>query len=106
MCLNFGVNIPCALLDMLNQYKSLLHAGPRKSPAELLFKFEPRCKLDFTRPFVKWSKSFSVGKKVRCRDYIGSHKWCFGIVVKHDGKLHNLIELENGKVWIRHESSR
>lgn len=37
-----------------------------------------------------------------CRNYRPGDKWSFGRIKKRIGKLHYLIQLDNGQIWKRH----
>ena len=88
------------------------HSGTKKSPAELIFKFKPRCRLDLIMPTALIKKDivnlkepstfFCAGESVKCRNYIGKDKWCFGNIKNREGKLHYIIEMDDGKLWRRH----
>ena len=111
MCCNKYVELEVALFDLLTQYRCMPHAFTHKAPSEILFKCKPRCKLDLLKlsELIKSekvnnrevTKSFCVGEKVICRNYTGKDKWYYGTVIKKDGALYYLIELDDKKVWKR-----
>lgn len=85
-----------------------------KSPAELLFRRNLRTKLDLIRPqtyYLKnkteqpnFNKHFNMGDRVQSRNYSGSMIWKYGTVVKCLGRLHYLIELDDGYIIKRHSN--
>ena len=48
------------------------------------------------------STFFCAEESVKCRNYIGKDKWRFGKIKNREGKLHYIIEMDDGKVWRRY----
>ncbi|XP_054279059.1 uncharacterized protein K02A2.6-like [Macrosteles quadrilineatus] len=81
------------------------------SPAQLMFGRNLRTKLDLLRPSEDdkneaqqpiFNKHFNIGERVQSRNYAGSILWKFGTVVERLGRLHYLVELDDGYVIKRH----
>ena len=48
------------------------------------------------------NKHFKLNSEVIVRNYSGKTKWLFGTVGKICGKLHYIIQLEDGRLWKCH----
>ncbi|XP_031332533.1 uncharacterized protein K02A2.6-like [Photinus pyralis] len=99
------------LLKFLLHYRKTEHSVTKVSPSYLMFGREIRSRLDFLKPDLEVNtkpsynirvREISVGKRVAVRDYNHSNKWEFGRIQKRLGKLHYLIQLDNGKFYKRH----
>ena len=47
-------------------------------------------------------REFKIGERVKAREYLKHDKWRFGTVLERIGRLHYVIELDDGKIWRRH----
>lgn len=76
----------------------------------LVFGRQIRSRLDLMIPSKDPNRSevqskvreLQVGSKVAVREYVHENKWEFGIVKERLGKLHYLVQLNDGRVWKRH----
>ncbi|XP_054281002.1 uncharacterized protein K02A2.6-like [Macrosteles quadrilineatus] len=75
------------------------------SPAQLMFGRNLRTKLDLLRPGEDdkneaqqpiFNKHYNIWERVQSRNYAGSILWKFGTVVERLGRLHYLIEIDDG----------
>ncbi len=82
-----------------------------KTPSELLFGRNLRSELDLIKPTSRsknnavqpdFNKGYKLGERVQSRNYTSSNKWKYGTVVEKLGRLHYLIELDDGYVIKRH----
>lgn len=82
-----------------------------KTPAENLLGRRLRCPLDCLQPSPsdknknpqpQGCRSFLLGQRVKSRNYSSSHLYRYGTVVEKLGKLHYLIELDDGYIIKRH----
>ena len=82
-----------------------------KTPAELMLGWKPRTKLDLLRPRNKATytpdndvimRQYKEGQRVQSRNYTGNMLWKYGTIKKCLGKLHYVIELDNGYTIKRH----
>lgn len=99
------------LSKFLLHYRKTPHATTGVSPAYLMFNRElrtrlgllakPRNTLEDKSDFHP-KRKFQVGERVECRDYIHGEKWEFGKIIKCLGKLHYLVNMDNGLEWRRH----
>jgi len=105
-------NVHEKLCKMLLYYRIAPHAVTKKSPAELFLERKLRTRLDLLFPLQEKDealvsyhcdiRSFKVGERVSCRNYIGKNKWEFGRIRNRCGKLHYLVTLDDGRTWRRH----
>lgn len=82
-----------------------------KTPAEILYGYNLRTTLDLIRPKERvtntakqpvFSKGYNMGDRVQSRNYVGYSLWKYGTVVKRLGRLHYLVELDEGYTLKRH----
>ena len=82
-----------------------------KSPSEIMFGYNIRTKLDLIRPqtrcknnaaIPKCKKTYKVGSRVQSRNYFGTLMWKYGTITKQLGKLHFLVQLDDGRIIKRH----
>lgn len=107
-----AANVYEKLCKMLLQYRIAPHATTNRSPAELFLGRKLRTRLDLLlpsheedgayMPYQNDSKSFKIGERVSCRNFVGRDKWRFGRIKDRCGKLHYLISLDDGRTWRRH----
>ena len=100
------------LHELLFRYRATpLSCG--KTPAELLYGQNLRTKLDLIKPISPdyfknkaeqpdFQKRFRVGDRVQSRNYANSTLWKFGTIVEQLGRVHYLVELDDGYVIKRH----
>ncbi|VEN36375.1 unnamed protein product, partial [Callosobruchus maculatus] len=108
-CDNYNKNLE--LCKFLLQYRRAPHINTGKSPSELMFGRQIRSRLDCMKPEIngnrvtyntdKHIRELQLGTRVAVRDYL-HEKWKFGFVNKRIGKLHYIIELDDGRKWKRH----
>ncbi|KMQ86353.1 hypothetical protein RF55_14672 [Lasius niger] len=107
-----AANVYEKLCKMLLQYRIAPHATTNRSPAELFLGRKLRTRLDLLlpsheedgayMPYQNDSRSFKIGERVSCRNFVGRDKWRFGRIKDRCGKLHYLISLDDGRTWRRH----
>nr|XP_029719798.1 uncharacterized protein K02A2.6-like [Aedes albopictus] len=100
------------LYKILMAYRRTVHPATDKSPSMLVFGRQMKSRLDFLVPSSAPENSscgeeervrgFKVNERVSARDFLGSSKWQFGTVKERLGKLHYMIELDDGRIWKRH----
>lgn len=101
------------LQKILMAYRRTVHPSTGKSPSMLVFGRQIKSRIDLMIPKVdsqnscrgeeKTVRSFTVHDRVAARDFLSSsEKWRFGVVAKKIGKLHYMIELDDGRMWKRH----
>jgi hypothetical protein len=103
-------NLHEKLCSLLFRYRTTpLNSG--LSPAQLMFGRNLRTKLDLLRPCESdkneaqqpmFHKYYRIGERVQSRNYTRSTLWKFGTVVERLGRLHYLVELDDGYVIKRH----
>nr|CAH7743181.1 unnamed protein product [Callosobruchus chinensis] len=105
---NYNKNLE--LCKFLLQYRRTPHIVTKKSPSELMFGRQIRSRLDCLRPEsddndiyngYKKIRELEQGTRVAVRDYL-YEKWKFGMINKRIGKLHYIVELDDGRKWKRH----
>lgn len=99
---------------ILFQYRIMPHAETQSSPSQMLFGKQIRSRLDLLLPTNNDNRTqttindnknviqFNIGTRVECRNYVDSVKWLFGTIKKQIGKLHYLIQLDDGLECRRH----
>lgn len=98
------------LCNILFSYRKMIHPSTGYSPSMLVFGRQIRSRLDLMVPSAdpKGSevqskvRELKVGSKVAAREYVHENKWEFGNVKERLGKLHYLVQLNDGRVWKRH----
>lgn len=100
------------LYKILMAYRRTVHPVTGKSPSMLVFGRQIKSRLDLIVPKNDEEKiergeeadvrCFAVNDRVAARDFLGSSKWKFGVVTERLGKLHYMIELDDGRIWKRH----
>ncbi|XP_062557343.1 uncharacterized protein K02A2.6-like [Armigeres subalbatus] len=100
------------LHKVLMAYRRTVHPATGKSPSMLVYGRQMRSRLDLLVPASVSDDStcrgeenvrcFQVNERVAARDFLGSSKWQFGTVNERMGKLHYMIELDDGRIWKRH----
>lgn len=111
--MNDEKNVHSDVNRILAQYRSMPHRTTGKSPAELFLGRKMRCKLDLLKPSEKVmdkvsvnkhlkAKLFNLNQRVIARNYSGKQKWVLGKICKIKGKLHYEIQLDDGRLWMRH----
>ncbi|XP_058456730.1 uncharacterized protein K02A2.6-like [Malaya genurostris] len=102
------------LQQMLMAYRRTPHPATGKSPSLIVFGRQIKSRIDlmipseqtlsnFSREGDKPVRSFSVNDRIAARDYTSlSEKWRFGVVVEKVGKLHYMVQLDDGRMWKRH----
>lgn len=82
-----ATNVHEKLCKMLLHYRIASHATTKKSSAELFFGRKLRTRLDLLFPLqekdedlvsYQCDRSFKIGERVSCRNYVGKVKWKFG----------------------------
>ena len=115
-----GTNVSCAVSDFLRTYRNVPHTSTNRTPAEIIFRREPRTHLSMVVPSMterlkedlepqdgfKPPRSFSEGDTVWVRDHrpTSSHKWIQGMVLSKVGALSYVVDLEGHqrKVHVDH----
>ncbi|XP_058839331.1 uncharacterized protein K02A2.6-like [Topomyia yanbarensis] len=105
-------DIQFELYKILLAYRRAVHPATGKSPSILVFGRQIKSRLDLIVPKNGEDKvereeqgdvrCFAVNDRVAARDFLSSSKWKFGIVTERLGKLHYMIELDDGRIWKRH----
>nr|XP_029717922.1 uncharacterized protein K02A2.6-like [Aedes albopictus] len=100
------------LYKILMAYRRTVHPVTGKSPSMLVYGRQMKSRLDLLVPVADLKVSsrgeeepvrcFTVNERVAARDFLGASKWQFGTVTERLGKLHYLIELDDGRIWKRH----
>ena len=104
------LEIPGVLSNILMSYRKMIHPSTEFSPSMLVFGRQIRSRIDLMIPSTSTTskevtlkiKEFQNGQRVAAREYIKDNKWEFGKVKERLGKLHYLIELDDGRTWKRH----
>lgn len=105
--------IQAELQNILMAYRRTVHPSTGRSPSMLVFGRQIRSRIDLMVPRKREDsasrgeeidvRSFEVNDRVAARDFLSaSEKWRFGLVVERIGKLHYLVELDDGRLWKRH----
>lgn len=100
------------LYKILMAYRRTIHPATGQSPSMLVFGRQMKSRLDLLVPATlpeassrgeeDSSRMFAVNDRVAARDFLGSSKWKFGTVAERLGKLHYMVELDDGRIWKRH----
>ncbi|XP_055615014.1 uncharacterized protein K02A2.6-like [Toxorhynchites rutilus septentrionalis] len=100
------------LYKILMAYRRTVHPTTGKSPSMLVFGRQMKSRLDLLVPVSAQENSireegesvrrFAINERIAARDFLGSSKWQFGTVTERLGKLHYMIELDDGRIWKRH----
>lgn len=100
------------LYKILMAYRRTVHPATGQSPSMLVFGRQMKSRLDLLVPACVPEESFrggeesvrrfAINERVAVRDFLGSSKWKFGAVTERLGKLHYMIELDDGRIWKRH----
>ncbi|XP_062550294.1 uncharacterized protein K02A2.6-like [Armigeres subalbatus] len=101
------------LQKILMAYRRTVHPATGQSPSMLVFGRQIKSRVDLMIPNVcnrnysrgedTMVRSFSVNERVAARDFLSNaEKWKFGVVAARIGKLHYMIELDDGRMWKRH----
>ncbi|RVE41173.1 hypothetical protein evm_014177 [Chilo suppressalis] len=99
--------------EILFQYRITPHSTTGKSPAEMIFTYQPTSRFSLCCPSksivlpqtelkVVNERNLLPGTRVVARNYIGEGKWKLGTIEKVLGTSNYLIKLDNGNVWRRH----
>jgi hypothetical protein len=108
---NNNNNLEIKLQNILLNYRQTPHATTKKSPCDLMLGRKMRSRLDLLKPKKDSNKynetitvrKLNVGQRVVCREYVSNKtKWMFGKVKECLGKLHYIIQLDDGRCWKRH----
>jgi len=113
-------SVETKLARYLMQYRITPHTTTGFSPAELLMKRRPRCRLDLVRPNLmthvrdkqleqKQShdkraklRTFQVGDNVFAKNFARGPVWLPGKIAAKNGPLSYTIELQDSRTWKRH----
>ncbi|XP_055585220.1 uncharacterized protein K02A2.6-like [Uranotaenia lowii] len=100
------------LYKILMAYRRTVHPTTGKSPSMLVYGRQMKSRLDLLIPTSfpenpsrgeeESVRRFSINERVAARDFLGSSKWQFGTVTERMGKLHYMVELDDGRIWKRH----
>ncbi|XP_055589292.1 uncharacterized protein K02A2.6-like [Uranotaenia lowii] len=98
------------LYNILLSYRKMIHPTTGHSPAQMVFGRQLRSRLDLMIPSDDPKDSvvqgkvrdLTVGSRVSARNYDHSTIWEFGVIKERLGKLHYLVQLDDGRVWRRH----
>ncbi|XP_055615373.1 uncharacterized protein K02A2.6-like [Toxorhynchites rutilus septentrionalis] len=101
------------LCKILMAYGRTVHPTTGKSPSMLVFGRQMRSRIDLMIPSLekgyaslgeeKAVRSFEINDRVAARDFLSnSEKWRFGTVSEKMGKLHYMVEFDDGRIWKRH----
>lgn len=101
-----------ALQKILMAYRRTEHPSTGQSPSMMVFGRQIRSRVDLMIPKTSNQnhssgedtpvRSFAVNDRVAARDFLSAEKWKFGVVVERLGKLHYMVELDDGRMWKRH----
>ncbi|XP_055605008.1 uncharacterized protein LOC129753235 [Uranotaenia lowii] len=88
----------------------MIHPATGKSPSMLVFGRQIRSRLDLMIPsddpkgneIQRKIRELQVNSRVSAREYVNANKWEFGRIMQRLGKLHYLVELDDGRQWKRH----
>ncbi|XP_062540874.1 uncharacterized protein K02A2.6-like [Armigeres subalbatus] len=105
--------IPKELHNILMAYRRTIHPVTGKSPSMMVFGRQMRSRIDLMVPKReqdrsgrgedKKVRSFEENDRVAARDYLShTEKWRFVVITEKMGKLHYMVELDDGRVWKRH----
>lgn len=105
--------ISSKLYEILLRYRATPIVTTDKTPAEVFVKRNLRTRLDLLKmkplhrsksenPIV--NSDLRLGERVQSRNYTSSQNWKYGTVVEKLGRLHYLIELDDGYVIKRHRN--
>ncbi|XP_058817499.1 uncharacterized protein K02A2.6-like [Topomyia yanbarensis] len=105
--------IQTELYNILMAYRRTVHPVTGKSRSMLVFGRQMRSRIDLMIPSVEGNsnsrgeekavRSFEINDRVVARDFLSkSEKWRFVIVAERMGKLHYMVELDDGRMWKRH----
>jgi len=104
----------------LMRYRITPHTTTGISPAELLMKRKPRCRLDLVRPNLKSHvhkkqmdqkvnhdqhaklRTFQVGDMVYVKNFARGPVWVSGHITCQNGPVSYSVELQDGRIWKRH----
>jgi transposase InsO family protein len=113
-------SVETKLSRYLMRYRITPHTTTGASPAELLMKRKPRCKLDLVRPNMashvrekqmdqkanhdKRTKlrTFQVDDTVYAKNFARGPLWVPGHIISSNGPLSYSVKLHDGRVWKRH----
>ncbi|XP_055522484.1 uncharacterized protein K02A2.6-like [Wyeomyia smithii] len=101
------------LQKILMAYRRTVHPSTGKSPSMLVFGRQLKSRIDLMIPrgdkpnYLRGGeevvRSFTINDRVAARDFLSiSEKWRFGKVAEKIGRLHYMIELDDGRMWKRH----
>ncbi|XP_062557492.1 uncharacterized protein K02A2.6-like [Armigeres subalbatus] len=102
------------LQQILMAYRRTVHPATGKSPSMMVFGRQIKSRIDLMIPGQqnlcndsRWGdkpiRSFSVNDRIAARDFTShTEKWRFGVVVERVGKLHYMVQLDDGRMWKRH----
>lgn len=106
--------VQAELQNILMAYRRTVHPSTGKSPSMLVYGRQIKSRIDLMIPQQESSslkergeekgiRSFEVNDRVAARDFLSnSEKWRFGYVTEKVGKLHYMVELDDGRLWKRH----
>ncbi|EZA62137.1 hypothetical protein X777_03744 [Ooceraea biroi] len=107
-----AVEMNKTLHQFLFSYRTVPHQTTGVSPAEKMFNRTLRTRLSLLVPVINQNegqcistvkvREFVVKDRVVCKNYYGTQKWLLGRIKTKLGKLHYIVQLDNGKEWKRH----
>ena len=113
-------SVETKLSRYLMRYRITPHTTTGASPAELLMKRKPRCRLDLVRPSMESRvrkkqmdqkanhdkgaklRTFQVDDKVYVKNFARGAVWVPGVITAPNGPLSYLVKLHDGRIWKRH----
>ncbi|XP_062708968.1 uncharacterized protein K02A2.6-like [Aedes albopictus] len=104
--------VHAALQKILMTYRVTVHPATGQSPSMMVFGRQIKSRVDLMVPKIGVQnsprgedttvRSFSVNDRVAARDFLSNERWRFGVVAERIGKLHYMVELDDGRMWKRH----